>query len=148
MNSRRIAAAAIIAWLISIPLGAVVHHGILGAVYAADAAAFRADSETVRRLPVGYVTELFGFVVAASMFASRRPEQRSVVDGLRFGFSLGLLIITFGIVWNYVTQPISIRTGVAELFESAVVATICGAVIGAVCRDRSGPLEHEHRVSA
>jgi len=30
MNHRRIAAAALTAWLVSIPFGAFIHHGVLG----------------------------------------------------------------------------------------------------------------------
>ncbi len=40
MNYRRIAAAAVTAWLVSIPLGAFIHHGVLGNVDAADAASY------------------------------------------------------------------------------------------------------------
>jgi hypothetical protein len=36
MNRRRIAAAAVTAWVVSIPFGAFMHHGVLGSVYAGD----------------------------------------------------------------------------------------------------------------
>jgi hypothetical protein len=55
LNHRRIAAAAVTAWLVSIPLGAFIHHGVLGSVYAGDPSAFSFDVDIVRRLPVGYV---------------------------------------------------------------------------------------------
>lgn len=69
----RIVAAAVTAWLVSIPVGAFMHHQVFGAVYAASAAAYRPDPEIVRRLPIGYVSELIGFLVAATMFA-RTPR--------------------------------------------------------------------------
>ena len=53
MNYRRIAAAAGTAWFVSIPFGAFIHHGMLGGIYAANAAAFRPDPEIIRRLPIG-----------------------------------------------------------------------------------------------
>jgi hypothetical protein len=61
MNYRRIAAAAATAWLVSIPVGAVIHHGVLGGVYAANAAAFRPDTDVVHKLPIGYAAALIGF---------------------------------------------------------------------------------------
>jgi hypothetical protein len=59
MNHRRIAAAAGTAWFVSIPFGAFIHHGMLGSIYAANAAAFRPDPEIVRRLPIGYAVQLY-----------------------------------------------------------------------------------------
>jgi hypothetical protein len=64
MKARRIAAAAITAWLLSIPLGTFLDHGIFGSVYAANAVAFRTDPETIRRLPIAYAVQLVGFRTA------------------------------------------------------------------------------------
>jgi hypothetical protein len=69
MNHRRIAAAAGTAWFVSIPFGAFIQHGMLGRIYAANAAAFRPDPEIIRRLPIGYAVELVGFFIAAAMYA-------------------------------------------------------------------------------
>jgi hypothetical protein len=132
MNYRRIAAAAGTAWLVSIPFGAFLHHGVLGRLYAANAAAFRPDPEIVRRLPIGFAVQLVGFFIAASLYARLHTSGRGIVEGLRFGALVGLVLVSFGVVWNYVTQPISAVLGVAEVFECIVGATICGAIIGAV----------------
>src|SRR5215831_4939764 len=105
MNYRRIVAAGVTAWVLSIPLGACIHHGILGKVYAADAAAFRPDAEVVRRLPIGYGVQLVGFLAAALIYARLSSRRRGVVEGIRFGLLIGLLLISFAVVWNYVTQP-------------------------------------------
>jgi hypothetical protein len=61
LNYRRVTAAAVAAWLVSIPLGTIIHHGVLGDVYAADAAAFRPDVDVVRRLPIGYAAGYWDF---------------------------------------------------------------------------------------
>jgi hypothetical protein len=136
MTHRRTAAAAATAWLVSIPLGAFVHHGIFGVVYAANAAAFRPDPEIIRRLPIGYAAQLIGFWIAAWMYGRLYTGRRGIIDGLRFGALIGLVLVSFGVVWNYVTQPISAVLGVAEVFECAVTGTIYGGIIGAVCRQR------------
>ena len=132
MNHRRIAAAAGTAWFVSIPVGAFIHHGVLGSIYAANAAAFRPDPEIVRRLPIGYAAQLAGFFIAASIYARLNASGRGIFEGLRFGALVGLVLVSFAVVWNYVTQPISAVLGVAEAFECIVGATICGAIIGAV----------------
>jgi hypothetical protein len=136
MTRRWIAAAAGTAWLVSIPFGAFIHHGVLGPVYAANAAAFRPDPEIVRRLPIGYAAQLIGFWIAAWMYGRLYAGRRGIIEGLRFGALVGLVLVSFVVVWNYVTQPISAVLGVAEAFECAAMGTICGGIIGAVCRQR------------
>jgi hypothetical protein len=85
MNYRRIAAAASTAWVVSIPFGAFIQHGMLGHIYAANAAAFRPDAEIIRRLPIGYAVQLVGFFIAAVMYARLYAGGRGIIEGLRFG---------------------------------------------------------------
>jgi hypothetical protein len=106
----------------------------LGSVYAANAAAFRPDPEIVRRLPIGYALQLVGFFCAASMYARLYSEGRGIVAGLRFGALISVLLVSFTVIWNYVTQPISAVLGMAQAFEYIVASTIYGAIIGAVYR--------------
>jgi hypothetical protein len=134
MNYRRIAAAAGTAWFVSIPFGAFIHHGMLGGIYAANAAAFRPDPEIIRRLPIGFAVQLVGFFIAASMYARMYAGGRGILEGLRFGALVGLMLASFVVVWNYVTLPISAVLGVAAVFECVTAATIYGAIIGAVYR--------------
>jgi hypothetical protein len=134
MNQRRIAAAAGTAWFVSIPFGAFIHHGVLGGIYAANATAFRPGPEIIRRLPIGYAAQLVGFFIAASMYARLYAGGRGLIEGPRFGALVGLVLVSFVVVWNYVTQPISAVLGVAEAFECVIAATIYGAIIGAAYR--------------
>lgn len=95
MNYRRIAAAAGTAWFVSIPFGAFIHHGMLGGIYAANAAAFRPDPEIIRRLPIGFAVQLVGFFIAASMYARMYAGGRGILEGLRFGALVGLMLASF-----------------------------------------------------
>jgi hypothetical protein len=132
MNYRRIASAAGTAWFVSIPFGAFIQHGMLGRIYAANAAAFRPDPEIIRRLPIGYAVELVGFFIAAALYARLYAGGRGIIEGLRFGALVGLTVVSFAVVWNYVTQPISAVLGVAEALGCVIAATIYDAIIGAV----------------
>jgi hypothetical protein len=80
MSYRRIAAAAVTVWIVSIPFGALIHHGVLGGVYAANAAAFRPDADIVRRLPIGYAVQLLGFFGAAFLYAETSPRPSGIVE--------------------------------------------------------------------
>ena len=114
MNPRRIAAAAMIAWLVSVPLGAFIHHGLLGSIYARDSAAFRPHVDILRKLPFGYVFQLIGFFATTLMYAQLDSRRQGAVQGLRFGLLLGVVVVSFAVISNYVTQPISAIVGVAE----------------------------------
>jgi hypothetical protein len=132
MNYRRITAAAVTAWVVSIPVGAFIHHGILGRLYAANAAAFRSDPEILRRLPIAFAAELVGFIIAASIYARLYAGGRGVIEGVRFGALVGLMLVSLVVVGQYVTLPISAALGVAQAFECLIAATVSGAIIGAV----------------
>jgi hypothetical protein len=134
MNYRRIAAAAATAWLVSIPVGAVIHHGVLGGVYAANAAAFRPDTDVVHKLPIGYAAGLIGFWVVAYLYAERSPRPSSFLSGIRFGLLIGVIVMSFAIVWNYITQPISALLGAVEAFECMFLSAVYGAIIGVIYR--------------
>jgi hypothetical protein len=134
MNYTRIVAAAVAAWLVSIPLGAVIHHGILGGLYAANATVFRPDPEVVRRLPIGFGVQLIGFFAGATMYAQGYAGGRGIAEGLRFGLLIGVVLVSFAAIWNYVTQPISVSLGIAEIFECTVEAAIYGMIIGVIYR--------------
>jgi hypothetical protein len=142
MNHRRIAAAGS-AWLVSIPFGAFIHHAILGGIYAASAAAFRPDPEIVRRLPIGYARATGRIPLRCLDVRPAVLGGRGIVEGLRFGILIGVVLVSFATVWNYVTQPISTVLGVAEAFEYIVASTIYGAIIGAV----NGPAVPRSRIS-
>ena len=94
MNPRRIAAAAMIDWLVSIPLGAFIHHGVLGSIYARDSAAFRPDVDILQKLPLGCVFQLFGFLGATLMYAQLDSRRHGIVRGLGFGLLLGVVVVS------------------------------------------------------
>ena len=68
------------------------------------------------------------------MYARLYAGGRGLIEGPRFGALVGLVLVSFVVVWNYVTQPISAVLGVAEAFECVIAVTIYGAIIGAVYR--------------
>jgi len=134
VNYRRIAAAALTAWLVSIPLGAVIHHGILGRVYATNTIVFRSDAEVMRRLPLGSAVALVGFFIATVMYVQWNGAGKGVAAGLRFGLLIGTLLVSLAVFSNYVTQPISVAIGLAEIVEYLIGSALYGVIIGLVYR--------------
>ena len=71
------------------------------------------------------------------MFARLHPERRGIVEGLRFGVLIGVVLVGFAAVWNYVTLPISPAAGHAAAVEYVAPSLLYGAIIGAVERGRA-----------
>jgi hypothetical protein len=47
---------------------------------------------------------------------------------------MGVVVVSFAVIWNYVTQPITALVGIAEVFEYMLGSSIYGAIIGAIYR--------------
>ena len=58
MNWGRLAAAAIAAWIVSMPLGYVINQLLLAGMYAANQSAFRPQTEMMPMLPIGFAATL------------------------------------------------------------------------------------------
>ena len=51
------------------------------------------------------------------MYARLNANGCGIIQGLRFGALIGLVLVSFVVVWNHVTRPISAVPGVKETFE-------------------------------
>ena len=132
MNFARIALAAVVAWLVSIPVGSLANDVVLSGLLAANAAALRPEAAMTARLPIGFAAQLLGFFVFAYMYAKGYEGEPGIIEGARFGVLVGLLVNCFGIVWNYVVMPISGSLEVGLMAEALIEPIVYGAVIGAI----------------
>jgi hypothetical protein len=115
-------------------IGAFIHHGIREASMRLIPQPSGPTWRSFEGLPIGYVAQMIGFLAAASMYAQVDSPRRGILQGLRFGLLLGVVVVSFAVIWNYVTQPISAIVGMAEVLAYMVVAMIYGAIISAICR--------------
>jgi hypothetical protein len=132
MNFNRLALAAVAAWVVSLVIGFVVNTYLMAELYAAHAQVFRPQDEM--NLALGFGAQLGGFFVFAYMYAKGYEGTSGVQEGLRFGVLVGLLIIGFAVVWNYVTLPISGALGLGWVVDVLVEMAIYGIVVGAIYR--------------
>jgi hypothetical protein len=54
------------------------------------------------------------------------------MEGVRFGVLVALIVIGFGLIWQYVLYPIDARLAAALIVDSVVEFAIYGGVIGAI----------------
>ena len=132
MNIARVAVAGVVGWIVSIPVGFFVNNVLLAGLNASNQAAMRPAADLTARLPVGFVFLLLGFFAFAYIYAKGYEGGNGVVEGLRFGLCAGILIVGFGIVWQYVVYPITGTMAVAAIIDTIIEGALYGAIVGAI----------------
>ena len=134
MNVARVAAAAVVAWIVSIGIGFFVNYVLLRDLALANAAAMRPEADVTANLPLGFAFLLLGFFAFAYAYAKGYEGGSGVMEGIRFGVVTALIIIGFGVIWQYVVFPITGAFAVAMIIDTIVEAAIYGAIVGAIYR--------------
>ena len=132
MNFGRVAAAAVVAWVVSIACGFFVQEVLFAGLFAANASAFRPEAQMMANVPIGIAATLLGFFAFAYMYAKGYEGGSGVMEGIRFGLLIGVVVNAFGIVWFWVMTPIDGTLGVAMLLDSLVEPMLYGAIVGAI----------------
>jgi hypothetical protein len=136
VNFGRVAAAAVVAWIVSLALSPLVNNVLLADLYARHAAVFRPQAEM--NLVLGLGASLVGFFVFAYAYAKGYEGGGGAVEGLRFGVVVGLLLACFAVVWNYVVLPVSGSLAVAWVVDTLVEMALYGVVVGLVYKPIAG----------
>src|SRR5688572_18044506 len=134
MNYARVAVAAVVAWIVSLVIGFVVNTVLLADLAAANTPPMRAEAELMGLLPLGFVFVLVGFFAFAYAYAKGYEGGSGVMEGVRFGVLVALIVIGFGLIWQYVLYPINGTLAAALIVDSIVEFAIYGGVIGAIYR--------------
>jgi hypothetical protein len=134
MNFPRIALAAVSAWIVSLAVGFFVNDFLLADLVAVNQAAMRPEAELTARLPVGFVFLLVGFFAFAYAFAKGYEGTNGVTEGVRFGVLVGLVVLGFANVWQWVVYPVTNGMLFAAVISSIVQMALYGAIVGAIYR--------------
>ena len=132
MNFARVAASALAAWAVSIPVGYVVNEILLKDLFTANAAAMRSPEAVMANVPLGFVATLVGFFAFAYMYAKGYEGTSGPVEGIRFGVLVALLLCCFAIVWQYVVYPISASMLAAMVIDVIAETALYGGIVGAI----------------
>lgn len=134
MNFPRVAAAAVVAWVVSIALGFFINTVLLADLTLANAAAMRPEAQIMGLLPVGFVFLLVGFFAFAYAYAKGYEGGNGVMEGLRFGVLVAIVVCAFGLIWQWILYPISGAYVTAIMIDAIVEMAIYGAIVGAIYR--------------
>lgn len=130
MRFGRLALAAFVAWVVFLVIGFVVNTVLLADVMARNADAMRPEANVMANLPFGFAFGLVGFFVFAYAYAKGYEGGRGMVEGMRFGVIVGLLLVCFGVIWQYVVFPISGELLVYWILDYIVEFAIYGMIVG------------------
>ncbi len=132
MNFGRIAAAAVVAWIVSLPVGFLVNDVLLAGIAAANVSVMRPEAQLMGNLPIGFAFLLIGFFAFAYAYAKGYEGGNGVVEGIRFGVLVALIVVGFGLIWQYVMFPITATYAAAIIIDSIVELALYGAIVGAI----------------
>ena len=132
MNFGRIAAAAVVAWIVSLGVGFVVNDVLLAGMVAANVSVLRPETELMGNLPIGFAFLLLGFFAFAYAYAKGYEGGNGIVEGIRFGVLVSFIVIGFGLIWQYVMFPITATYAAAIVIDSIVELALYGAIVGAI----------------
>jgi hypothetical protein len=136
VNFGRVTAAALVGWIVHVGLTTLVWSHLLPDLAGPNAALLRAPSEM--NLTLGYAASLAGFFVFAYAYAKGYEGGPGVLEGLRFGVIVGLLLACFSGVWSYVMMPVSGSFAAAMVVDAIVEMAVFGMVVGLVYKPIAG----------
>ena len=132
MNYARIAAGAVVAWVVSLGIGFFVNMVLLADLALANTPPMRPEAEILGLVPLGFVFLLLGFFAFAYAYARGYEGGNGLTEGVRFGVVMALIVIGFAGIWQYVMFPISVSLTLAIVIDTIVELAIYGAIVGAI----------------
>lgn len=136
MNFKRVGLAALAAWVTYMVLGFLIHGVMLDDMWQAlirDGVA-RSTVNANALLPIGMALALPGAFAFAYAYAKGYEGGSGFQEGLRFGVLVGLVLVIFGIVWNYIVFPLPMNYLTSVAVATVVEFAALGMVVGLVYR--------------
>jgi hypothetical protein len=132
MNHTRVVIAAVVTWAVSLVVGFVVNDILLAGIYAPNQAVMRPAAQMAGMLPIGFVFLLLGFFSFAYMYAKGYEGGSGLAEGVRFGLCVGILVVGFGLIWQYVLYPINGTMATAIIVDQLIESMLYGAIVGLI----------------
>jgi len=146
MNVRRLALAAVVAWIVDIVFGFVVHGQLMSDLFAQHPDVFRAQADM--NLPLGFGASLVGMFLFAYIYSKGYEGGRGMQEGMRFGALVGLLMVAFDSTWGYVMLRESRRLAASGALAMLVEFTIAGTIVGALYAPLTAPRSAANKAAA
>lgn len=134
MNFKRVGLAALAAWVTYMVLGFLIHGVMLDDMWQSlirdDVARSTVNANAL--LPLGMGLALPGALAFTYAYAKGYEGGAGLQEGLRFGVLIGLMLVIFGILWNYIVFPLPSQyvtsVAVATIIEFAAIGMVVGLI--------------------
>ena len=134
MNFPRIAMAALAAWVAAMVVGYLVNDFLLADFLAENQAAMRPEAELNARLPYGFMFLFIGYFAFAYVYAKGYEAGSGVMEGIRFGVLVAILVTCFGLIWQWIVFPITGTMAAVMIIDAVFEYALYGAIVGAIYR--------------
>jgi hypothetical protein len=132
MNMSRVAAAAVVAWIVDGLYGFVVYGQALQSEFNRYPGVFRSTETVMGKMPLMFAGMLIAFFALAYIFAKGHEGGNGLAEGVRFGIVFGLVMFGLISVGNYCVLNIGRKIAVEMAVAGFVEAVVIGAVLGLV----------------
>lgn len=136
MNLSRVAVAGFVAWLAFLAVGFFAHGVLMRDLYDAHQAFMRPAAEADARMPLAVGVTLIAFFAFAYTYAKGYEGGKGLQEGLRFGVLVGVLLIGFSTIWEYMAYPLSRTFLLARVVDNIVEFAVYGIIVGAIYKPR------------
>ena len=141
MNMSRVAAAAVVAWVVDGLYGFVVYGQALQSEFNRYPGVFRSTQTVMGNMPLMFAGMLIAFFALAYIFARGHEGGNGVAEGIRFGIVFGILMFGLISVGNYcvlnIGRKIAVEMAVAGFVESIIIGATLGLVYQPLPRAKS-----------
>lgn len=134
MDYKRIALAALAAWVVDTLYGVVVWMYLLSGEVARYPEVFRPTPQMNENMPIGIAGGLLAMFALAYIYAKGYERGSAMAEGLRFGLVLAVFNFGFVTLGIYATFNLGRKIGLYASAAGVVEMIIVGLVIGAIYR--------------
>lgn len=138
MDFKRVALAAVVAWVVDAIYAMVVWMGILGGEMARFPMVFRSEADINAYLPLMFAGGLLGMFALVYVYAKGYEGGSGAAEGFRFGLLLAVFMTGFVSIAIYGSFNIDGRLGllasIASFLELLLVGTVIGVTYKAAAR--------------
>ena len=136
MNFQRVGLAALAAWAVYLAIGFLIHGVMLADLWDSlqreGIARSAATGDAI--LPLGLALALPGAFAFAYGYAKGYEGGPGLQEGLRFGVLVGLMLVAFGLTWNYVSFPLPLQYLTSMAVATVIQFAAVGMTVGLIYR--------------
>ncbi len=133
MNIKKFVIASIVVFIVFEILNFIIHGPLLGSIYEETKSVWRPDM--MDKMWIIHITNFIFSFLFVYIF-TKGYENKGIVEGLRFGLIIGLLMNVVGMFNQYAVYPLPFSLAIQWFIYGIIQYVICGAVAASIYREK------------